>query len=336
MLKKLVNECRFTLTLHSKSPLLIKEGRYDSSKIKKVDNEKPPDSFFVCRNTPTEIKTAVERSDYSKIRFYLPGSSLRGVARSHAEKIVRTLIPEDPICCVPCNDTACKGGYINSCVICKLFGSIESAGRIQIHDSETLKTGSVIERYGNAIDRFTGGVSEKEKSDGGKGGMLFLNQLLKDYVFTSQIIIRNFEIWQLGLFAYVLRDFHVFSDDDEPGLITLGFGKNRGLGRVKGSIDKVCVTYYDRNLATKTYELMGMGEMEPLSSESYGVITGDPLPEGLLEEAVIDDDTPFAKRCKVKDNVLFFKACAEVWNKTVNKREFSTVSTLKERNKAKK
>lgn len=196
MLKKLVNECRFTLTLRTESPLLVREGRYGSPQIEKKSGV--PDSFFVCRNTPEEIRKAIDNNNYSNLSFYLPGSSLRGVVRSHAEKIVRTLIPEGSLCCKPGNNTTCKGSYKNSCVICKLFGSMGSAGRIQIHDSETLKKGIDFERYGNAIDRFTGSVSEKEKADGGKGGMLFSNQLLKDYVFTSRIVIRNFEIWQLG------------------------------------------------------------------------------------------------------------------------------------------
>ncbi|MDR4497179.1 MAG: RAMP superfamily CRISPR-associated protein [Candidatus Scalindua sp.] len=313
MLKKAVNECRLTLTIHSKSPLLIKEGRYEQPESK----GKMPDSFFVCRNTPSEIKTAVEKDDYSKIRFYLPGSSLRGVIRSHAEKIARTLIPEEPICCIPHNGTACKGGYKNSCVICKLFGSKEAGGRIHIYDSETQRKGKVIERYGNAIDRFTGGVSR---------GLLFKNKLLKEYIFTSQIIIRNFEIWQLGLLAYVLRDFNVFSGNDKPGLITVGFGKNRGFGRVKGSIGDVWITYFDRDLGRDCYELMGMGEIEYKSSKLYGFVTGDPLSGGLLVEAIIDAEAPYRKQCKVKDNLEFFKACADVWNKVVNDRKFSSVS----------
>ncbi len=335
MLKKLINECRFMLTLHPKSPLLIKEGRYNSLEIAKESGH--PDSFFVCRNTQNEIEKAVKEKDYSKISFYLPGSSLRGIMRSHAEKIVRTLIPDDPVCCEPGNGTSCKGAYKYSCVICKLFGSLELAGRIQIHDSDTEEIGSEIERHGIAIDRFTGGVSEKEKSDGGKSGMLFTNILLKDYVFTSQITIRNFERWQLGLLAYVLRDFHVFSNSDEPGLITIGYGKNRGLGRVSGKVGDVNVTYYDRNLEKKSYELMGLAEMEPESAETYGFITGnqEQVKKDLLEEAVVDIDTPYKKQCKVKDNVPFFKTCAGVWNETISNKKFHTLSALKERNKQK-
>ena len=321
MLKRLVNECSFCLTLSCKGPLLIKEGRYE----KPESDKKMPDSFFLCRNTPDEMKAAVERNDFANIRFYIPGSSLRGVIRSHAEMIVRTLTRDDPICCIPHNNFACDKGYKDSCMICKLFGSTGGASRISIHDSEIIKNGNVTERYGIAIDRFTGGVSESEGH-----GMLFKHTPLENYHFKSHIIIRNFEIWQLGLLAYVLRDFNIFTGKDEPGLITIGSGKNKGFGRVKGSIEGIWITYYDKDIKRKSYELIGIGEINTSTSDDYGFIKNDQLLNGLLHEAIIDDDMPYKKRCKVKDNYLFFKACATVWNKAITEKKFKPVRELRE------
>lgn len=314
MLKRLFNECNFTLTLESKSPLLIKEGRYNQEEwFGTSTDKKNPDTFFICRNTYEEIKTAIENNNYSGIIFYIPGSSLRGVIRSHAERIIRTLTPDDPICCNPFSNSTCKGSYKDSCIICKLFGSTGTASRIYVHDSEIVTKGNKEERWGNAIDRFTGGVS---KANG--HGALFKNFIIENYTFKSQITIRNFEIWQLGLIAYILKDFNVFSNKDEPGLIAIGFGKNRGFGRIKGNVAEVWITYYDKDIDKKSYELMGVAELYAPSSDTYGFIKNDHLPKGLLDEARIDDDTLYKKRCKVKDNFRFFKECAGVWNRTVS------------------
>ncbi len=326
MLKKLINECIFDLEIILKSPLLIKDGRYDEKTKKEWfvnDAIGKPDAILISRNTPKEIKKAIQVDDVSKLDFYIPGSSLRGIMRSHAEKIVRTICPENT-CCNPLEkDTKCKNkNYKDSCIICKLFGSTGTAGRIHIHDSDKIvvTTDNVIERTGNAIDRFTGGVSE---SDG--HGALFKNTMLEGSIFKTQITIHNFEIWQLGLLAYILRDFNVFSEKDESGLITIGSGKNRGLGRVKGKINEVYVIYYDKDITKTKYELMGIAEICP--TLDYGFIKSDQLPqEKLLDDAIIDDNTPYIKRCKVKEPLFgFFKECAQIWDNAV-KANFKTIN----------
>src|SRR5688500_1445288 len=70
MLKQLVNECVIELHIIPEGPILIKSG---------VATISGPDMAFVkvWRNGIEEV--------------YLPGSSLKGVLRSHAERIARTL-----------------------------------------------------------------------------------------------------------------------------------------------------------------------------------------------------------------------------------------------------
>ena len=70
MLKQLVNECVIELHIIPEGPLLIKSG---------IATLSGPDMAFVkvWRNGTEEV--------------YLPGSSLKGVLRSHAERIARTL-----------------------------------------------------------------------------------------------------------------------------------------------------------------------------------------------------------------------------------------------------
>lgn len=237
MLKTLLNEALIELEIETKGPILIKSG---------MERLEEPDMFFV-RTGNGEI--------------YLPGSSLKGVIRSYAERITRTLSPEDkPACCDPFQKEssdihlACskrleerkiadaKGAYKESCLICRLFGTTASAGRFSIEDA-SLKDGryKIERRDGVGIDRFTGGASS---------GAKFMLEPITDASFSTQIYIRNFELWQLGLLAYVFQDFK-----DE--LIRIGYGKSRGLGKVKGVVKQVKLRY--------------LGHKKPLPPNIWGI-----------------------------------------------------------------
>jgi len=236
MLKILLNECLIDFSVSTETPLLIKSG---------MERVKDPDMFPVetFRNGGKEV--------------FIPGSSLRGVIRSHAEKITRTLRQgKDPACCNPFEDKkkrdlACshcftkykqkKGAkkldatkiYEMSCLICKLFGSTESASRLMIGDAY-LKDGcnaKTEKRSGVGIDRFTGGASS---------GALFELEVVSSAEFETQIYIRNFELWQLGLLAYVFKDF-------KDGFVSIGYGKSRGFGKVIGRVNKIELRYLGKN-----------------------------------------------------------------------------------------
>jgi len=337
MLKKLVNECRFTLTLETKSPFLIKDGRFDKDQfvedgiIPRNQKEKYTNTIFVCLNTEQELKDAVRRYDYSNLKFYIPGTSLRGVIRSHAEKIVRTLRDGDDnwICC----DLFAKDGprlscstwldlakkkiskiktYKLSCVICKLFGCTGTASRIQVHDSAISRQGTVGVRDGIGIDRFTGGVSS---------GANFKNQVLEGYTFQSEITIRNFEIWQLGLLAYVFRDF-------EQELLTLGFGKSKGFGRVKGTIGEIRIAYYRNKIDSK---LTDLGDLFTEQIANYGFVAGNLSDDSLLQPLTSPTELTYRREFKVTngDNDKFWKACAKVWNQAVAEGKFPSIPQLR-------
>lgn len=311
MLKQVVNECHFTLVIKTDGPLLIRDGRlYDNWKdslVSKEEQKNIPDSIFVCQNPKKELDDAIKKNSYCSLKFYIPGTSLRGVMRSHAEKIARTL--SDGICCDPFSNDACskkieeseKFPYKKSCSICKLFGNTHSASRIQVLDSTIMTEKEPEARDGIAIDRFTGGVSQ---------GANMKNQFLTGS-FKSKISIRNFELWQLGLLAYVLRDFG-------NGLIPLGAGKNKGFGRVKTAVENIQLNYF-----RKTKKLMGIGEI--LDKEKrYGFISvsiekpfnlGKPTCSELYRERF---DIKMAEGGKVIDSD-FWRTCAGIWNKAVPK-----------------
>lgn len=278
MLKALVNEARLKLDITSKGPLLIKTG-YATV----IGADMAPVNTY--RNGQKEV--------------YLPGSSLKGVFRSHIEKVVNSIQPR--VACNPLqrpneregrdmrqlyrascgsrlNDKMAQNEvYAQSCPVCRLFGSTSCASRIAVEDAY-LPVGSVgleslIEhRDGIAIDRLTGGT--------GGGAKFDLEVVTEGTTFTTEIHLRNFEIWQLGMLFIVIQDM-------EDGLIRLGSGRSRGLGKVEAKIkgqdegsDQGNVTLSATRTAKQgepQNELWGLGRWLGEEATAYGTRRKDLL-----------------------------------------------------------
>ncbi len=243
MLKKIMNEASLTVRITTTGPLLIKSGRATVS----GPNMTPVLTF---RNNRQEV--------------FIPGSSLKGVFRSHVERVVGSLKPH--VVCYPFTGEADKEAdnaqrkrdyrescgemfnkiakkdddeqgnqrnkrlndrkdiiYAASCPTCRLFGSTSFIGRIAINDAYLAPGTREIKelRDGVGIDRLTGGASHRAKFD--------LEVVSTGVVFETDIHLRNFELWQLGMLFIVLKDM-------EDELIPLGSGRSRGLGKVKTEI----------------------------------------------------------------------------------------------------
>lgn len=243
MLKKILNEAFLTVRITTTGPLLIKSGRATVS---------GPDM--------TPILTF--RNDRQEV--FIPGSSLKGVFRSHVERIVGSL--KTHVICYPFSTEAEKEAdrrqrmrdyrtscgemfntlakkdddkmgkkrtarlneckdivYAASCPTCRLFGSTSFIGRIAINDAYLpVGTKEIKElRDGVGIDRLTGGASHGAKFE--------LEVVSTGVAFETDIHLRNFELWQLGMLFVVLQDM-------EDELIALGSGRSRGLGKVKAEI----------------------------------------------------------------------------------------------------
>ncbi len=228
MLKALVNEAHLRLHITTTGPLLIKTG-YATV----IGADMAP--VMTYHNGQQEV--------------YIPGSSLKGVFRSHIEKVVNSIKPR--IACNPLARTEDRRDdrqlyrascgdrfndkmpphtvYADSCPTCRLFGSTSYIGRISVEDAYlpegAFEKQKLIEhRDGIAIDRLTGGVSGNAKFD--------LELVTEGTTFTTDIHLRNFEIWQLGMLFVVFQDMQ-----DE--LIRIGSGRSRGLGKVKASISEL-------------------------------------------------------------------------------------------------
>lgn len=285
MLKQLMNEAFCTLRITTTGPLLIKSGHASVS---------GPDMTPVLtwRNSRQEV--------------FLPGSSLKGVFRSHLEKIACSL--KSRVVCYPfegneekqadleqrrrdyrdsCGGMFTKIGkrsnedrkwleersdlvYAASCPTCRLFGSTGFIGRIAISDAYLAPNSKEIkeQRDGIGIDRLTGGSSHGAKFE--------LEVVSSDVAFETDIHLRNFEIWQLGMLFAVLQDM-------EDELIRVGSGRSRGLGKVKAEIsDKSTggrpggfVVSTLRETEEKPEQLWGLGRW--LNDGSYGTWKDDYL-----------------------------------------------------------
>lgn len=284
MLKKIVNEAYFTLRITTTGPLLIKSGYASVS---------GPDMTPVLtfRNGRQEV--------------FLPGSSLKGVFRSHIEKIVCSL--KSRVVCYPfagseqheadlsqrqrdyrdsCGATFTERAkksdeerkllenrtdlvYAGSCPACRLFGSTWFIGRVAISDAYLASNSIKEQRDGVGIDRLTGGASHGAKFE--------LEVVSTGVSFETDIHLRNFEIWQLGMLFAVIQDM-------EDELIRIGSGRSRGLGMVTAKISDQgrngrpggLVTSVIRDSGEPADQLWGLGRW--LNDKSY-----ETWPDDLLE-----------------------------------------------------
>lgn len=269
MHKRLVNHCTINLSLIPDGPILIKSGKEGADPTK-------PDMEFV------------ETYHGGSKTIYLPGSSLKGAIRAHAERIVRTVGSDRPPSNPsqlwandPLND---KYDYLKnksstdiyklSSFTDRLFGNTSLASRLRIEDAypDPAKPVKTEERNGVAIDRVFGSVAVGP----------FNYQVCTAGEFQTKIHLKNFSLAQLGLIGLVLRDLN-------DGWFGIGFAKSRGLGTVKVKLNEAVVQYPSCELRDgKIYSfgqdielgshniLLGAGEFLPKAeAEKYGFLKED-------------------------------------------------------------
>jgi CRISPR/Cas system CSM-associated protein Csm3 (group 7 of RAMP superfamily) len=230
MHKRFVNHCAIHLSIVPDGPILIKSGKEGADPTK-------PDMEFV------------ETYYQGKKSIYLPGSSLKGAIRAHAERIVRTVgsdhKPEngqDIWANDPLNDNydylkdkqnkdkklPSHGLYKESSFTDQIFGNTAIASRIRIEDAYPANPEEIKleERNGVAIDRVFGSVAVGP----------FNYQVCTTGEFKTKIHFKNFTLAQLGLIGLVLRDLN-------QGWFGLGFAKSRGMGAVTVSYEQAVIQY---------------------------------------------------------------------------------------------
>jgi len=229
MHKRLVNHCTIDFSIIPIGPILIKSGKEGANPTK-------PNMEFV------ETYHAGGRS------VYLPGSSLKGAIRAHAERIVRTVGSDKPSesnteiiwASNPLDEKTIKAQeelkkkssppeiYKKSSFTDQIFGNTNIASRLRIQDAyPDIQTLKIEERNGVAIDRVFGSAVR---------GALFNYEVCTSGDFRTKIHLKNFSLAQLGLIGLVLRDLN-------DGWFGIGFAKSRGMGTVKLQYHSAVVQY---------------------------------------------------------------------------------------------
>ncbi|WP_051328111.1 type III CRISPR-associated RAMP protein Csx7 [Desulfatirhabdium butyrativorans] len=281
MLKRLLHRASIGLRIRPIDPILIKSG---------VPTVSGSDMTFV---TTYRFGEPVP---------YLPGSSLKGVIRSYAETICRSLRSDPPPVCLPyvkpgeesdgeARQASCglriekylkdqdvdaipsADAYRLYCPACRIFGAHQFIGRFATADAYLINPNSrgaflSERRDGVAIDRLTGGAA---------GGAKYDLEVLTKGEFETTIELQNFERWQLGLLGLVLRDM-------SDGLVRIGMGKSRGLGRIQVELDRFDIVSYGHPMT----RLQGLaGRCTDAEVSRYGLFpeteVGAELPKGRRE-----------------------------------------------------
>lgn len=239
MHKRFVNHCTIDLSIIPTGPILIKSGKEGADPTK-------PDMEFV------------ETYHQGGRTIYLPGSSLKGAIRAHAERIVRTVGKDSR----PTNGNGLWAGdplklddykyldslkdtrdiYQLSSFTDQMFGHTSIASRIRIEDAYPAdkKQLKIEERNGVAIDRVFGSVAVGP----------FNYQVCTAGKFKTKIHLKNFSLAQLGLIGLVLRDL-------DEGWFGLGFAKSRGMGLVEVQLNSAIVQYPGCILENNKIRLLG-------------------------------------------------------------------------------
>ncbi len=224
MFRKLVNECRVEFDLKAEGPLSIRSGENMD-----IDPTMPDNQFI--RSYHNGEKTVV-----------IPGSSIKGVFRSRAEKLL------DGSCAVfrsNCSWAGKKGDsiesrYIKNCPACRMFGSLSLKSRVEFKDAfpkdgTELKTTT---RHNVGINRVTGAAMK---------GALFEPEVLEEGVFAVSFVIKNYFLWQLKTLILVIQDIN-------EGLVTFGGVTSRGFGRMSASNVRFIVREYGKSKSGGFYE----------------------------------------------------------------------------------
>lgn len=264
MLKLTVNRVRIDLDLVPATPLLIKSGDEGA-----ILHPELPKLMFV-RTGPREDETV-----------YIPGSSIKGVVRSAAERVLLTVGMN---CCdpldqkTPCNDEARREGdaiakdakrrsgdhpmapvYRTVCCGCRTFGSQALGSRVLFADAyppddQRARTNATERRSGVSIDRKTGGPRRAQ---------LFDMELVTGGAFRTSIHLGNVQLWQVALLGLVLRDL-------DEGFVRFGSAKSRGLGHLRVRLGKTVLEQTDP--ARKLGAPAGLAALRPDLAGPYGLI----------------------------------------------------------------
>lgn len=224
MFRKLFSEAYIEFMIKTESPLFIK---YQNDVI----------------DPTAEDATYIHINRNNKRIPILPGTSMKGVFRSYAERILPNSCNILSYSCAQQINTSQNKNkdkkpltvydiYHKLCPTCKLFGSTLLKSRILFDDSIANENFIINVRSSTPIDRISGAAKQKG-----------LNNF--EYVeyaeFPCKIKLINFFNWQVHLLIKIL-------DDINDGFVTFGGLTSKGFGRMKVENVSLKIKYYKRQI----------------------------------------------------------------------------------------
>lgn len=259
-----LNQIRIEVSITPKAPFLIRSGRKGAD--------------------PTRPELECVRTAWGGIKsVYIPGSSLKGVMRSHAERLLLSenveIFPTLKMSRVFNQKSEGDSVYAGTSPLGRTFGSLHLKGHVAVSDllpgrfddegsadreGQIALANSVEQRNGVAIDRLLGTAA---------GKALFDQELVVQGRFDGQIVMRNVQLYQLALLLLVVRDL-------DEGYVQIGSGTTRGNGWVQAKVRQLVIE--TRQNRGKDGVLQGIGALWP-EGTTYKLFSSDTveLPAGI-------------------------------------------------------
>jgi CRISPR-associated protein Csm3 len=261
-----INSMKLEVSLEPVSPLLVKSGGISSNPLL-------PDMQFV--------RTKINNEE----TIYIPGSSLKGIFRSSIERALRGInigwacdLQDKSSCGIKLGSN--KKGYEiyeESCMACKMFGNTNLKGRVTLKDAFPIGEIGTETRYSVAISRLSQGVAHGP----------YETEVVVSGTFKTEILLENFEMWQLGGVALAV-------DGLNTGILRVGFGKNRGFGHISLGIESI------------EYRMMGSLDIDTIGG--IGILMADEERNkyGLRSDDKISPIPPRESKLQLLETVRYY------------------------------
>ena len=253
MHSRLHNRVVLSLSIKPRGPLLVRAGHTmsDASLMLEHNVQMP---YGVLAAAP-----------------FIPGSSLKGVIRSHFERIAACCGIR---ACESFSSSACSRrvsgqellkaseGEVYSeviCAACKVFGCEKAAGRFWARDAMPSADNPPTRqlRATLPIDRFLGSSRFASAMD---------FEAVVGGEFETQIVLENFELWQLAMIGIVLMDL-------DDGYVQIGGLRSKGFGLVAVEFSN-CEFFFAKS-GLSTERVYGIGSLVSEQRRSEFGYTGE-------------------------------------------------------------
>ena len=225
-------------------------------------------AFPVDPSEPDIQFIKMKHASFSREFPFIPGSSIKGPMRSHAEALLRS--KKKCVCNILSRENNCFSNYSKkddedtgierykaSCTACRTFGGRKLASKVRIDDFLPYESEEELNQAFDRIEKaltVRNGVAIDRKTGKAEGKALFFHHSYS-IPFYGTITLKNPEKWQLAL-LFILVD-HI-----NAGLIKFGHSKSRGLGKLNAEIRSIDIFSPDDKIHFQVFDGNGFAQAD--------------------------------------------------------------------------